>query len=53
MKEASIRLLDTDQTIADISRDLGFTNQTHFYKVFKEKYKMTPMQYRKQNQTKE
>ncbi len=52
MKEAGIRLLETDQSITDISRDLGFTNQTHFYKVFKEKYKMTPLQYRKQNQTK-
>lgn len=47
MKEAA-RLIDsTTKSITQISQDLGFSNKTHFYRLFAETYHMTPMEYRK------
>jgi AraC-like DNA-binding protein len=47
MKEAAARLRDTDEKISDISESLGFNNRTHFYKIFKDTYHMTPKAYRR------
>lgn len=48
MKKAAYLLAETEIPIAAIETKLGFTNRTHFYKIFKKKYDMTPGTYRKQ-----
>lgn len=46
--EASLPLLlHSKQSIKDISLEVGFNNQNHFYKLFKTQYGMTPAEYRK------
>lgn len=44
---ASTQLECTDQSITDICMDAGFESQRTFNRVFQEKYKMTPREYRK------
>lgn len=51
LKEAKYLLLHSDKTISSISENLGFTNRTHFYKLFKAKYGLTPNEYRKKHTT--
>lgn len=48
MKKAASLLTDTDKSISAIETQLGFTNRTHFYKMFKNKYGVTPGKYRSQ-----
>ena len=50
IKKAKTLLKTTDENIDFISRQLGFTNRTHFYKLFREKCGMTPKEYRKKYQ---
>lgn len=47
MKEAARLLTDGNMKINEIQTRLGFSNRTHFYKVFKETYNMTPAEYRR------
>ena len=47
LKNAASLLTETDIPISSISAQLGFTNRTHFYKVFREKYGVSPGEYRK------
>ncbi len=47
MKKACQLLLETDLTVSHISEQLGFTNRTHFYKLFEKQYGVTPNEYRK------
>lgn len=47
MKEAARLLRTTNENVTDIGSALGFSNRTHFYKIFKEAYGMTPAQYRR------
>lgn len=47
MKEACQLLRETDLTVSQISDRLGFTNRTHFYKLFEKQYGVTPVKYRK------
>lgn len=48
--EYAQHLLDTStKNVSEIAYDCGFENATHFSRVFKEKYKSSPLQYRKQN----
>ena len=50
MKEAA-RLLDsTGMSVGLISQTLGFTNKTHFYRLFHDTYHMTPAEYRRFSQ---
>lgn len=49
MKKAASLIADSNDNINDISIALGFNNRTHFYKVFKEQYGMTPAEYRRVN----
>lgn len=37
----------TDMAITEIMQNVGYENITYFYKLFKEKYTMTPNEYRK------
>lgn len=45
LREA-IRLLMTNKKIDDIIFDVGYQNKTHFYKLFKRKYHITPKEYK-------
>lgn len=39
-------LKNTDYSIAEIINEIGYENTTHFYKVFNNKYEMSPKEYR-------
>lgn len=47
---ASKQLLYTDNTILDISMNVGISTPAYFTKRFKEQYNCTPFQFRKKNQ---
>lgn len=46
MKEAERLLRETEMSVAEIAEALHFTNRTHFYRIFKAYYSLTPRQYR-------
>lgn len=48
MKKAEWLLSESDRSISDIIRLLGYENRTHFYRAFQEKNNMTPLEYRSQ-----
>ena len=47
LSHASDRLVHTDESIAQIALDVGFSNMASFNRTFKDKYKTTPSAYRK------
>ncbi len=47
LRYASARLENTNDTVLDICLDSGFESQRTFNRRFKERYKMTPSEYRK------
>lgn len=47
---AQRRLMETDKTVTEISRETGFSNLTHFNRVFKSITGTTPSGYRKHHQ---
>lgn len=47
MTEASHMLENSDMTIESIMDQVGYTNYSYFYKVFKKQYSCTPLNYRK------
>ena len=47
LEEAKSLLIYTEQTLAEISSYLCFSNQSYFQNVFKKQYGITPMQFRK------
>lgn len=46
MREAKRMLAETDLSISAIISDLGYTNRSHFYRIFTENTGMSPQQYR-------
>ena len=46
---AAHKLLSSDSSINQISLHCGFEDTSHFIRVFKEKYQLTPLQYRQKN----
>jgi AraC-like DNA-binding protein len=48
LEEAAHRLLETDQKIEAIATALGFANATHFCKVFKHHFHLSPGEFRRQ-----
>lgn len=48
MVEAAKMLRTTDKKINIIVEDVGYSNESYFYRQFKEKYNVTPYEYRKQ-----
>jgi AraC-like DNA-binding protein len=44
---ATQQLVDTDKPVAHIGFESGFGDVSHFYKTFKSKKKLSPLQYRK------
>lgn len=47
---ALVLLNTTEKSIADIVFDSGFENGSHFSRVFKDKFGVSPLHYRKQKQ---
>ena len=47
LREAADLLCNTSLSVQEICQRLRFTNQTHFYQLFREKYHMTPREYRR------
>ncbi|MCM1123082.1 MAG: AraC family transcriptional regulator [Eubacterium sp.] len=50
LEEAKSLLTYSDKSLSEISSYLCFSSQAYFQNVFKKKYGVTPMQYRKDNQ---
>ncbi|MDI9488337.1 MAG: AraC family transcriptional regulator, partial [Bacillota bacterium] len=48
IKEAEKLLLNTKLTIDEIAVRVGYQNKGYFYRIFVDKHKMTPAQYRKE-----
>lgn len=46
LKKAEQLLLQTDNSVSDIAELVGYHNKGYFYKIFSEKYHMTPAKYR-------
>ncbi len=42
-------LVSTNENIATIYKTVGFKSKNHFYRLFKERYEVTPQQYRNTN----
>jgi len=42
-------LIDTDLSVTHIASDVGYENVSHFIKSFKNKYKITPKQFKRNN----
>jgi AraC-like DNA-binding protein len=49
IKKAAKLIASTERPISDISISLGFTNRTYFYKIFSQKFGVTPKEYRRQS----
>lgn len=47
LDEAKDLLLHTDKSISTIIEELGFSNRTHFYRLFEKKFGQSPSDYRK------
>lgn len=47
LEKASALLLKTNLTVDDVCESVGYHNKGFFYKIFKEKYGMTPAAYKK------
>lgn len=50
MKYAAKELLTTNKSTTEIATQLQFTNRTHFYRLFKEHFGLTPKEYRRSMQ---
>lgn len=46
MSYAANQLVTTDKSAAEIASDLKFSNRTHFYKLFRQHFGVTPGEYR-------
>lgn len=49
LNQACIRLIHTDQAITDLCLNAGFESQRTFNRVFKERFHMSPREYRAKN----
>lgn len=49
MEEAARLLAQTDMSVGEIMHSLRYANRTYFYRIFREKYGMTPKAYRSSN----
>lgn len=51
LQHAATDLKNTNKSISEIIEELGFSDRTHFYKLFKNEYHVTPREYRIQHLT--
>lgn len=51
LKQAAFLLENTRLSITDVSLDVGYSNFSYFYKIFREKYGMSPKQFRRKTVT--
>jgi len=51
LQYASMLLTTTDKPVSDITLESGFENIAHFSRVFKEKFGISPLQYRKHQES--
>jgi transcriptional regulator GlxA family with amidase domain len=51
LRLAAQLLENTSLSVSDVGFECGFENQTHFSRVFKEKMKVSPLQFRLKLQT--
>ncbi len=49
LKNACNMLVTATDTVTEIARESGFNSTKHFQRLFKEKYNITPLEYRKKN----
>jgi AraC-like DNA-binding protein len=49
LEHAKLLLVTSKKNISEIAYDSGFENISHFCRIFKEKYSLSPLQYRKNN----
>lgn len=47
LKRAEMLLLNSEYTIDDIVKEVGYKNKGYFYKIFTERHQLTPAQFRK------
>lgn len=47
MKKTAELLVSSDLSVSEVAASMGFSNRTHFYKIFHETYHMSPYEYRK------
>lgn len=47
MKKTADLLTNSNLSISEVATSMGFSNRTHFYKIFQETYHMSPYEYRK------
>ena len=47
LEHAEHLLLSSEKSIDEIAENVGYHNKGYFYKIFQEKYGMTPSRYRK------
>ena len=50
LERAEHMLTSSGKSVEEISEAVGYHNKGYFYKIFQEKYGMTPAKYRKRNQ---
>ena len=50
MRHAARALVTDQESVSDIATDCGIPNLSHFHKLFRESFGMTPLQYRQQLQ---
>ncbi len=49
LNQAAFLLLNTRLPVADICQAVGYDNTSYFYRIFRERYQMSPKEYRKNN----
>lgn len=49
LNEACLLLKKSDYSISDIIKEIGYSNKTYFYKLFKKYYGITPDEYRRKH----
>ena len=47
LNQATQLLCETRLSVSDIISAVGYDNTSYFYRIFKERYELTPNQYRK------
>ena len=49
LQKACMLLQNTEMQVSDIAAQVGYESEGYFYRLFKNQYGVTPLEYRKQN----